>query len=468
MKRKNKGHSIKKILFLIPLFLLLLIFLYFILGFYYQGSFGPNTWINGVYATGQTIDDINARLILENGTAIITVKGPDGRDYTLNGETIGYSCDYRRPINDYLKDLNPLLWFAYTIEGQKIQVEPCISVNSQNLEERYNTWDFVVSERAIPVDARLELTDNGYALMDGYHNRYDLDKILSYLEEQIESGVKTVDLSIFEKDVQHPVGADYDALLAKWEAVQNYQNTGLIYDMGDQQIPLKGRIAADFLQLDDETVILDVNGVPVVDKDKVTAFISELAAEYDTVKKDREWTTYDGRSITVPAGTYGTQLNQNSEVRFILENLSVKEDLIRVPEYIKEGFVRGKDDIGNTYVEIDMTAQKLFVYQAGTCTIETDVVTGNVKRKWSTPDGVYFVYSKQRNRTLRGEGYATPVKYWMPVNGNIGLHDANWRKKFGGDIYQTDGSHGCVNIPKDIMPDIYEIVEKGTPVIMYY
>ena len=115
-----------------------------------------------------------------------------------------------------------------------------------------------------------------------------------------------------------------------------------------------------------------------------------------------------------------------------------------------------------------MTNQKLFVFVDGTCTIETDIVTGNTKRKWSTPDGVYFVYSKQRNRTLRGDNYATPVKYWMPVNGNIGLHDASWRKKFGGEIYKTDGSHGCVNIPKAVMPDIYETVEKGTPVIMYY
>ena len=69
---------------------------------------------------------------------------------------------------------------------------------------------------------------------------------------------------------------------------------------------------------------------------------------------------------------------------------------------------------------------------------------------------------------LRGPNYATPVDFWMPVKGSIGLHDADWRKEFGGDIYLTNGSHGCVNIPPEVMPTIYDEYEIGTPVIMFY
>ena len=60
------------------------------------------------------------------------------------------------------------------------------------------------------------------------------------------------------------------------------------------------------------------------------------------------------------------------------------------------------------------------------------------------------------------------MKYWMAVDGNIGIHDATWRKEFGGDIYLTDGSHGCINTPLEIMSEMYEVVEKGTPVILFY
>jgi lipoprotein-anchoring transpeptidase ErfK/SrfK len=126
------------------------------------------------------------------------------------------------------------------------------------------------------------------------------------------------------------------------------------------------------------------------------------------------------------------------------------------------------NDIGGTYIEVDMTMQKLYGYKDGEKVIETDIVTGNMRRNWDTPAGVNYVYAKQKKRILRGANYATPVDYWMPVVGNIGLHDANWRSEFGGEIYQTDGSHGCVNIPPEVMPIIYETYEVGTPVIMFY
>ena len=74
---------------------------------------------------------------------------------------------------------------------------------------------------------------------------------------------------------------------------------------------------------------------------------------------------------------------------------------------------------------------------------------------------------KQKNRVLRGANYATPVKYWMAVNGHIGIHDATWREEFGGNIYETDGSHGCINTPLEAMAELYEMVDEGTPVIIY-
>ena len=68
---------------------------------------------------------------------------------------------------------------------------------------------------------------------------------------------------------------------------------------------------------------------------------------------------------------------------------------------------------------------------------------------------------------MTGETYATPVKYWMPFNGNIGMHDASWRKEFGGEIYRTNGSHGCINLPEEIAETIYGYVEQGFPVVCY-
>ena len=86
----------------------------------------------------------------------------------------------------------------------------------------------------------------------------------------------------------------------------------------------------------------------------------------------------------------------------------------------------------------------------------------------TTPDGVCGITYKTTNAVLRGRDYETPVNYWMPFNGNVGMHDATWRSEFGGDIYLTNGSHGCINLPLDMAAAIYEYMSTGFPVICYY
>lgn len=45
--------------------------------------------------------------------------------------------------------------------------------------------------------------------------------------------------------------------------------------------------------------------------------------------------------------------------------------------------------------------------------------------------------------------------------------DANWRTEFGGGIYLENGSHGCVNLPPDVAPVIYNAIDYGTAIILY-
>ena len=60
------------------------------------------------------------------------------------------------------------------------------------------------------------------------------------------------------------------------------------------------------------------------------------------------------------------------------------------------------------------------------------------------------------------------IRREMLFNGNVGIHDADrWRSEYGGDIYKKHGSHGCVNTPRAACEKIYNIVSKGTPVVVY-
>jgi len=79
----------------------------------------------------------------------------------------------------------------------------------------------------------------------------------------------------------------------------------------------------------------------------------------------------------------------------------------------------------------------------------------------------------QKNRVLKGEDwdgsiYQTPVAYWMAFNRSIGLHDAPWRRSFGGTIYRANGSHGCINMPPYMAKAAYSLLYIGYPVIVHY
>ena len=140
----------------------------------------------------------------------------------------------------------------------------------------------------------------------------------------------------------------------------------------------------------------------------------------------------------------------------------------RAPVYSTEGASRTGQDYGNTYVEVDLTNQKVYLVEGGNVTLETDCVTGSVARGTTTPPGIWGITYKARDAVLRGPGYASPVSYWMPFNKGIGLHDATWRGSFGGTIYRYSGSHGCVNLPKKAAQTIFSVAYKNMPVICHY
>lgn len=120
--------------------------------------------------------------------------------------------------------------------------------------------------------------------------------------------------------------------------------------------------------------------------------------------------------------------------------------------------------LGDTYVIIDISSQNLKLYVNDKLVVDTRIVTG--KDSSPTYCGIFDIRKKEKN--VHWDEFNVTVKYWLPFNRGEGIHDAKWRKdkEFGSDIYHKDGSHGCVNIPKDIMKDIYDNVEIGTPVLV--
>ncbi|MCD7736653.1 MAG: L,D-transpeptidase family protein [Lachnospiraceae bacterium] len=226
---------------------------------------------------------------------------------------------------------------------------------------------------------------------------------------------------------------------------------------------LSAQTIAEWFSISDEHAL-------VCDTEAATAFVQSLADQYNTLENGREFTTSLGNTITVTAGNYGWSMNVDATVSRLLEKIKQNGNVSMEAVWSSTGKVFNEDgDIGGSYIEVDLTNQKVWLYRDGELLLESSCVSGTYNdESRKTPEGIYTIFYMQSPAVLRGADYASPVDYWMAYNGNIGLHDASWRSVFGGDIYLTDGSHGCVNLPDNAAKILYENISIGYVVVTYY
>ncbi len=452
--------------------LLLTLGVFFGLTVYYRNCFPVNTWINGIYCTGKTIEQVDRELSAKTDVPAVTITDIDGESFQLDLGRSGGRAEYADELRQYLRKASVFSWLDHLRGPVSRQMEaPCYVCDREALRADFDGLDIIRQAQEKAPGVRLEYTDSGYGLCDGNTDRLDVERAFSYLEECLSRGKCNVDLSAGE--CYRTLDDSYSDVRVRkiWERIQELNACQIVYDMGAEKIPLTPDITCRFLKTGEDALpILDSAGKLVIDEDRVRSWVEDLASAYNTVGTELEFHSTRGDIVNVEYETYGTELDVEAEAAYLEEALSDprsgKEN--HVPAYLQQGYVRGLDDIGGTYIEVDMTKQHMYYYVDGELVFDTDVVTGNTGLRRGTPQGVNFVYAKQRNRILRGPDYASPVKYWMPVRGHVGIHDADWRSRFGGQIYKTDGSHGCINTPPKKMAELYDMVEIGTPVITFY
>lgn len=244
------------------------------------------------------------------------------------------------------------------------------------------------------------------------------------------------------------------------QAQKDLAGVTITYQFGDQSEVLDNDRILSWLKEQED-------GSVAIDEQQAKAFVKELAEKYDTAYTHRTFHTTAGRDIQITQGDYGWRIDQEAETKHLLELLAAKQSAVCEPIYAQTAAVHAQNDWGTTYVEVSLTDQYLWLYKDGKCILESYFVSGNPNRGHATPKGIYGLTYKTRDAMLSGQGYDSKVKYWMPFNRNVGLHDAPWRKTFGGQIYKRSGSHGCLNLPPANAAAIYKNVDKNTPVIVY-
>ena len=285
-------------------------------------------------------------------------------------------------------------------------------------------------------------------------------------EENAEGIVKDEDIY-----AQPVVIATDEGLVSQEEALNTFLDTEITYQLPNDEIRVLGKDTVS------QWVSLQDNGFYYIDDAAIAqgaaSYAAALAQEFDVLRDTRDFESTNAGTIQIECETYGRLVYEEQEAALITQELLTGTSETREPVYSMNNLERDPR-LGGTYVEADLSNQHVYYYENGQLVLDTPCVSGTkYDSSRHTVLGLYSIYYKQRNRTLRGPmvngapSYTSFVNFWMPFYRGYGLHDASWRGSFGGTIYYSSGSHGCINLPYNAAATLYEHTEVGTPVIVF-
>lgn len=439
---------------------------------YYQSHFLNNTFINNSNCSNLTAAQVAAIMDQQSQAYSLQILGRDENGVqeevgTITASEIGMNWgDTQGMAEELLDRQNELLWVEMLWTTWNHNVVQSASYDEDKLQEQLAQMPALQKKNMIaPEDAYIseysEKTQNYEIVPETQGTELNSNLVEEVVSTAIMMGDNTVDLEEQGCYENAKVTAEDAALVKACDTMNKWVGAQIIYDWNGNKVVVDGNTIHEWIQTDTKN--------PQLDDEAIAGFVAEQAKEYDTYGKKRKFTTIQGIELTLPSGAYGWKTDREEETKELTAAIEKGETLDKEPVYSSKGAQKGSNDIGSSYVEIDLTNQHLYLFQKGNIVLETDFVSGNMSKPGCvTPPGVFGITYKTKNAVLRGANYETPVNYWMPFNGNVGMHDATWRSSFGGTIYLTSGSHGCVNLPLDMAAAIYEYMSTGFPIICYY
>ena len=428
----------------------------------YQNTYLPNTRINGMDAGGMTASAVEEAMSKEADIYSLKLAMRNDASETIEGNTIGLHTVFDGSLENILKAQNPYTWPLRMMTGENYEIETMISYEETALEDAVEQLKALnPANVTAPENARLSdyIKGEGYSVIPEVEgDRLKPEKVKEEVKAAINELKEEIDLDELGCYEEPAVRSDDESLTAMADSLNHYVNMTVTYTMGSKNEILDGEQIHTWLSYSD--------GQVTVDEGKISEYVKSLASKYNTAYTKRTFKTSYGPEVEV-SGVYGWRIDQQAEAAALKEALAEGKNVTKEPAYAQKAASHDGNDYGNTYAEVNLTAQHMYFYKDGKKILESDFVSGNVSKGYTTPPGLFSLTYKQRDATLKGQGYASPVKFWMPFNGGIGFHDASWRNTFGGTIYKKNGSHGCVNMPYAAAKTLFENVYAGMPVICY-
>ena len=210
------------------------------------------------------------------------------------------------------------------------------------------------------------------------------------------------------------------------------------------------------------------------DANKIENYLTKLAP---TVNKKAKNQVSDTNQNVITAGANGVSLNVDKSVQAMMDGLvgdkstdnivlvTATSDFKTLTYDPQEGGTAGLTE--GKYVEINLSKQKMYLYDGQTFVNSFAVSTG----KWSTPTptGTYAIYNKIR--AAYSKPYDLYMPYWSAItaDGQYGIHGLPYKGSWieGANHIGTPVSHGCVRLGPGNESYVYDWAPIGTPVFIH-
>ncbi len=427
----------------------------------------PNTTLDGKDISYKTKAEVAASLESTISGYSTAVEG-DGLSFTLNGTDINLRYDGAAYAATAMGQTNAFTWPVSFFTKRNLTVGAKVSYDQASLASLMQTY-----------------VDAGSA-NDSSTSSISYDEAQSKYTYTQESLVKRIDVTalcahIGEKIAELPasitLGEESLTAGANLEAAVNTANS---YLQAGPTLTLAGTTVTDITPAQVASWISFGDDLSVnLDEDAITTWCKgDLSNTTDTVGKSRTFTRPDGKVITTVArGVYGWSINGAETATQIIDAIkSGSKQTLEIPCYdTADRYNPGGQDWPDRYIDVDITTQHATFYENGQVIWEADVVTGLPADDRDTPQGVWTITSRDTDTTLTGPNdesgnpeWESHVDFWMGVKQNIvGFHNAPWRYYFGGEIYKTNGSHGCINLSYADAEALYNLCKVGDVVVIH-
>ena len=450
--------------------IILIIALFIAAGSYYQANhFNSQIKINGITVGRMTADQALKKLkatVLKNVVYVGEQQILDGKDTKMVF------------TNKDLPDVKKLLKSQWTFFPSSKAKDYSLMPSHQD-QYRNQTLKKQLEEKLLamnqslkaPQDAVVRLEQGKIVVTSSISGeQYDVASLLKDFEKQEYISEIRLNPAYIQ-----PIKEDSEFIKNQQKKLEEFLAQTVDYQVQDKVFTLK---ASELIK--NASISKDLQ-IKFDDAGDIKNKIAEINNSQSTLNKDFTFTTHSGSVISVKGKGYGWAIDIDKEIPRIMEAFGNGENSVSASNIYGQGWkgegygydTIANNGIGDTYAEVSIAEQRIWIYKNGKLIVTTNVVTGNHSTGHDTTRGVWYILYKQTPSVLTGREngkitYQVDVNYWAPfTNDGQGFHDASWRGNWASNAYLSAGSHGCVNTPPNIMKTVYDNLSAYEPVVVY-